>query len=504
MAITLKRQLTPDEKEVIIQRHGRVCFATGHAIAAEEKLHFDHILAFALGGRSELDNIAPMCEHHNKAKGMLPLEDFRIQLQLQEFFATGDRLTLKHLLQFLKTKGQVASFGASCVITESDGKVKLESSHKTYIFELLQCPTTKWKYFYATLPVELIDSDDDEDHQFGLQPRFLIFDRVFGLFRHFQYHPVLQPSIGRIANGKIVFFDGQHKAAALLWAGRREFECKIYIDPELRLLNQTNISAHDKFAQIRFFASVMVLKLGGQFGKDFDDYKNREDQETKTEAGFLSYLERVQDPGMTRGERNKRFRAWLHNGILEDEENRMKKLISSGNRGSSEHPLTVDSVSKSFLANFLNDEPVADNLTSPDYKRDHEVANNVRLMNYFFDLSLVNWNPVASGNDQTRIRLERIYSSKSMMAWAEILKDAVCARLKIRDEEDRVRPFYRELSEVEWAEIKDTVSRLLTWAFWSAPADSEIDTQLAGNRTTLKAWFKDKGLTTGYLMGATA
>ena len=51
MAITLKRQLTPDEKEVIIQRHGRVCFATGHAIAAEEKLHFDHILAFAVGVR---------------------------------------------------------------------------------------------------------------------------------------------------------------------------------------------------------------------------------------------------------------------------------------------------------------------------------------------------------------------------------------------------------------------------------------------------------------------
>src|SRR5437870_5396867 len=80
MAITLKRQLTPEEKEIILQRHGRVCFATGHAIPEQESLHFDHIMAFALGGRSELDNIAPMCEHHNKAKGMLPLEDFRVSL----------------------------------------------------------------------------------------------------------------------------------------------------------------------------------------------------------------------------------------------------------------------------------------------------------------------------------------------------------------------------------------------------------------------------------------
>ena len=73
-----------------------------NSIPEQDSLHFDHVLAFALGGRSELDNIAPMCEHHNKAKGMLPLEDFRVSLQLQEFFRTGDRLTLKHLLQFLK------------------------------------------------------------------------------------------------------------------------------------------------------------------------------------------------------------------------------------------------------------------------------------------------------------------------------------------------------------------------------------------------------------------
>ncbi len=99
MAITLKRQLDDNEKEIILTRHGRVCFATGHEILDEEKIHFDHIKAHALGGQSELDNIAPMCECHNKAKGMLPLEDFRIKLKLKLFFQEGNRLTLKHLLK---------------------------------------------------------------------------------------------------------------------------------------------------------------------------------------------------------------------------------------------------------------------------------------------------------------------------------------------------------------------------------------------------------------------
>jgi 5-methylcytosine-specific restriction endonuclease McrA len=94
MAITLRRQLDDEEKAIIAQRFGRKCFVTGHSIADDESIQYDHIRAFALGGKSELDNIAPMCEHHNKAKGMLPLEDFRIKLQIEEFFQVGERLTL--------------------------------------------------------------------------------------------------------------------------------------------------------------------------------------------------------------------------------------------------------------------------------------------------------------------------------------------------------------------------------------------------------------------------
>ena len=76
MAITLRRQISDEEKERIIEIHGRTCFATGHNIPDNESLHFDHIKAFSSGGASDIDNIAPMCETHNKQKGRLPLYDF--------------------------------------------------------------------------------------------------------------------------------------------------------------------------------------------------------------------------------------------------------------------------------------------------------------------------------------------------------------------------------------------------------------------------------------------
>ena len=502
MAITLRRQLTDPEKKEILTRHGRVCFATGHQIASEQPVQFDHIRAFAEGGPSELHNIAPMCEQHNKMKGRLPLEDFRVKLRLDDFFAQGDSLTLKHLLRYLKQKDDIQDYGQTVVVEQIDGAVQLETPQgRRYNYTLYTCPTTGWKYFYATLPVELLDSDDEENNQLGLQPRFLIPEKVFELFRHFQAHPVLQPSIGRVNNQRILLFDGQHKAAALLWTGRREFECKVYLAPDIKLLNETNISAHDKFSQTRFYSSIMVIKLGTEFGREFEAYKNLEDGSIKSEAGFMKFLERDPAQTMSKAELNKRFRSYLYNSILDDPENKAARFVSNGNRSTDEKPLTIDMLSRSLLASFLYTEPVSDNMTTDTYKRDKEISHVTELMNMLHDLALGSWNPKAGASDGNQRRLERLFRSKSIMAWSELLRDAVRGKLDLQDEEDRARPFYRELSSEDLDRVKKMVERLVNWKLWSSPP-GEIDRILSDNKSAVKEWFKNNGLTTGYLMGA--
>lgn len=503
MAITLKRQLTDSEKKEIIERHGRTCFATGHEIPEGQTLQFDHIRAFDTQGPSELHNIAPMCENHNKMKGRLPLEDFRVKLRLDSFFEQGDSLTLKHLLAYLKEQGDISDYGQNILIKDSASEILIETSNgKKRNYTLYKCPTTGWQYFYATLPVELLDSDDEDNGEMGLQPRFLIQDKVFELFRHFQIHPVLQPSIGRVQDGQVLLFDGQHKTASLLWTGRREFECKVYVDPDIRLLNQTNISAHDKFSQTRFYSSIMVIKLGKEFGADFEAYKNLEDDSVKSEAGFMKYQDRDPAQAMTKGERNKRFRSYLYNSVLEDSENRVSKFVSNGNRGTDEKPLTTDMLNKSIFASFLHTQPVDDNMATDAYKRDKEITNNVALMNMLYDLALGSWNPKAGPNDGNQRKLIRLFRSKSIMAWSEILRDAVRGKLDLQDEEERARPFYRDLSVDDLERIKKMVERLVNWKLWSSPPNSEIDRIMADNKSEVKDWFKGKGLTTGYLMGA--
>jgi len=501
MAITLKRQLNEAEKNLILERHGRICFATGHPISENDVPQFDHVRAFVHGGPSELENIAPMCEIHNKQKGALPLEDFRVSLRLREFFKEGDALTLRNLLAYLLKTKDLKSFGQPVSVRQVDGEAVIETGTDKYTFTLHKCPTTGWQYFYATLPVEILNSDDQDEEKIGLQPRYLIYEKAFGLYRHFQTHPVLQPSIGRVNKNHIVLFDGQHKMAALLWTGRREFECKIYIDPNLRLLNDTNIAAHDNFSQTRFFTPIMVARLGSEFGADFEKYKNIENGAVKSESGFMKFLDRAEDQVLTKAERNKRFRNYLYNSVLQSQENKLSLYVSKGNRSTDEKPLTIDVLTKSVFSCFLFTDPVDENMATDTYKRDKEIENVVSLMNMINDLALCFWNPKASENDETQRRLLRLFGSKSMMSWCELLRDAVCARLEIFAEEDRAKPFYRDLSPSELEKIKTILEKVINHKIWKSPPDSEVDRVLSDNKSAVKGWLKKQGLDAAYLLG---
>ena len=500
MAITLRRQISEEEKQRIIERFGRKCYATGHTIPESEEIQYDHIKAFADKGVSEIDNIAPMCKMHNLQKGRLPLEDFRVKLRMNEFFEKGNTLTLKDELSYFKEKGDIKKFGEPVYFEEIKNNIEIEINSKKHSYQLHQCPTTDWKYFYATIPVEVINSDDDEDGEIGLQPRYLIQDKVFNLYRHFQKHPVIQPSIARIHNNKILVFDGQHKIAAMLWDNRSIFELKIYLNPDPHLLNQTNIAAHDKFAQTRFYSSIMVAKLGSQFGKLFDEYKNSEDDAKKTEKGFVEYL-KIADQ-LTNGEVNKRFRSFLFNAVLDEEVNKVSRLVSKTNRSSDEYPITMDMLSKSLFSNFLYLNPVEEDLASNTYLRELEIKNLITLFNILDSEILHQWDDTKPKSDQLQIKLKRLIRSKSIMSWSEILKDAIAAKLDIHDADEKAILFYRELDNKAFDKIRVIIRRLIDWSVWALPENSEIDRILSDNKSEIKNFFRTKGLTTGYLMGA--
>ena len=123
-------------------------------------------------------------------------------------------------------------------------------------------------------------------------------------------------------------------------------------------------------------------------------------------------------------------------------------------------------------------------------------------MNLIYDQTLQSWNPSATSNDSNQLKLSRLFSSKSIMAWAEIFKDAVSAKLEIYDIDEKEKIFYRQLDDCAFNKINDIINRLVCWQMWHSPKDSEIDNMIATNKSSLKQWMKNNGLSTGYLMGA--
>lgn len=197
------------------------------------------------------------------------------------------------------------------------------------------------------------------------------------------------------------------------------------------------------------------------------------------------------------------FRAHLYRSVLSDTRNKLDTFVSRANRGTDEQPITMDMLEKSIFAHFLYREPTAESMASEEFRRDDELNNVVELCTMLVEGGLHSWSPKAPVDDQNRLRLQRMFSSKSMMAWSELLWDAVCGRLDIDDTDERLRVFYRALSGNELERVRKTVQRLYEWQRWIAPKDDQIDRVLSDKKSAVKDWFRADGFTTGYLMGAT-
>lgn len=88
------------------------------------------------------------------------------------------------------------------------------------------------------------------------------------------------------------------------------------------------------------------------------------------------------------------------------------------------------------------------------------------------------------------------------MAWAELLRDAVAAKLEIIDQDEKAQLFYKEIDDESFEKIRKVFRRLVAWSIWESPLNSEIDRILSDNKSEVKKYFREKGLTTGYLLGA--
>jgi HNH endonuclease len=257
-----RRQISDAEKARVLERDGLRCFIDGHPIDSEADVEFDHIQPWSEDGRSAVDNIAVVCKRHNREKRNLSLSEYRDRLALRRFFEGAKKRRLDDLLSDRLGRD---GFGKPLPIEVNDTEAITYLDTGPERARLLTCPATREKYFYASVPVVFVKNDVE------LQPRALEPERLWELYRHLRRYTQLQPAIARFVDGGLLVFDGQHKAAAQVWAGRDALDCKIYIDPDVRRIKETNLSAHDKLRQMPFYTSTLLEKYAGMASEDWED-----------------------------------------------------------------------------------------------------------------------------------------------------------------------------------------------------------------------------------------
>lgn len=482
--MALKRQITDAEKAEVLAGQGRRCFIDNHPIEEGDEVEFDHIHPFAEGGETSTSNIGAVCKKHNREKGALTLSEFRDRLGIRRFFEGVSKRRLDDLLgERLGHQG----YGQSVPVELRDGKAVIYLDDGPVETPISVCPATGESYFYATLPFKILRNDAE------LQPRALEPDRVWELYRHLRTHTQLAPAICRSVDRQILLFDGQHKAAAQIWAGRTSIDCKVYLEPDVRRLKDTNLSAHDKLRQMPFYTSTLLEKYAVMAHEDWEAFLL--EGGPKTETTFVEFLRKFD---LSRAEAIKRVRSMIYQDIIEAKDNGLVEYIAEENRARS-NPLTMSRLGKTFFAEFIAPPALNDEFESEAYHRDEERINIVRLFNMVVELSLADrWAP--ERDDAAHRKAQRQFSAGALRAWVPFLRDAIAAGLHLFDQEDRSRILYRDLRDEDFAVIRRLTTRLLSHKVWDDPSP-ELNDLRYDNAERAKDMLKRFGLTTSWILG---
>jgi hypothetical protein len=490
-----RRQLSDAEKAEILNRHGMRCFIDGHPIESEDDLEFDHIVPLAVGGITTLENLAPVCRKHNRQKRTMALSEYRDYLKLSSFFGDGSPKYLDDVILAKQHKlGQLLQYEVNA--GEESVTLYFEGGKKA--FSLYTCPVSGWQYFYALIPVQYLRNDRD------LQPRPLRQKSMWGLYRHFQRNTQLAPSICRFdEDSTLLLFDGQHKAAAQIWAGRKAVECKVYILPVAKQIKETNLEAHQSYRQMSFYSYELMKKYADICGEDWEQYASLEGR--KSERGFVDFLINVKKMSYAKA-KGEVARA-IYWRILNADDNNLRDFISKKTR-TRLRPLTYYRIEKTIFKHLLSPIPNAVEFQSDEDFRDTEERNVIRLMSIIAEEGLIDrWNP--ERGDAVHQRTERIFSAGAIRAWVRILRDVLNAYLQLylKGPEEIQRVLYRELTDEQFDWIRKFVRQIFGHPVWDAPdtSDQDISKSLTkDDDTTAMSLLKERGLTVEWVLQSAA
>ena len=335
------------DKLLKIQNH--TCFICEKQI--DLKLHttnIDHIIPLANKGTDAESNFAVTHDSCNKSKQDADLSVARILRRLkniQDEIQKNENkaASLKHVLEHFKG-------------SRYDFRYKIENdslkysfpdigNNDVYVNPILADNLSGEKTSFIEAPIEYIFHDD------LINPRG-INSSISQLIKEFKKsNPQLHLSLARLDNNRLKIFDGQHKAVAQILLGNKKLLLRVFLEPNVDRLIETNTNAGSVLRQIAFDKSIMRQLNNTLYGervkKYQEDHSLDSDNFSFSEQQLIDYF---------KGENiniKKYVIESIKHAITYSKDNKLKDYIDFEGKAK-ELPISHSAFDKTFLSLFID------------------------------------------------------------------------------------------------------------------------------------------------------
>lgn len=499
--------ITEDERNkrisMLLNQQNAKCYICGKEInLALEKVDLDHIRSRVSGGIDDINNLAVTHDKCNRSKGSRDLELQRILYRFQEHVKkytdtvgveTSRNFTVGDALQEIIPERREVT-----VAVEKDETIALSFSiNGNTVVEryplIVNENNMNVRSFVGMIPFKHIFHDQT------MNPRSIV-DLDPLIIEFYNKVPQLQPSLatlninGSTGSGKIMLFDGQHKAAAQLYLGCSRLFLRVFLNCDKGLLREANFRAHTKLAQIHF-PQLTADKVGHDiFREELDKILLKKQPSDITEHQIF---DEQYDQEVAK-ELKAYFKNFLKYEVLttkyKNGDNPIMKYLETVSPRAKKYPLSYEALEKGFFSHFLSyDPPNSLRMSETQKFRELERNNLVNLMALFVEVILEGKYNFKIGGFKVEDRLidapesmpenhlkaHRICRKAPLTIWMEQLKTALGTMLNIERKYRNAdwpmkRVLWAELDEQDWKRVRKMFDVVTQHKIWIENSNKEV------------------------------
>jgi len=501
--------LSKDERQDLIKKlydaQNTKCYVCGKIInLAVHKVDIDHIKALDRSGPDDESNWGLTHDSCNKSKGTRDLQLQRILCEfrshVEKYTKNNGTLTLNEALQELTPERQEVGYHLqNSQVKVSWTKDGIPETEDYYLLEEPGNPPAK--SFLARIPFVCLFHDSE------INPRSII-DLEPMIEEFYKGYIQLQPSLATLTTngsdnkGKILVFDGQHKAAAQLYARRDRLFVRVFVDYNKNKLKETNFRAHTKLAQVHFPQLINDRVGSDLFVEEFDKFRLSSDPNKDSERTFFQrHLDRS-----LKSEYAGYFKNYLRYEVLTGkagaEDNKLLSFTETVTSRAKKFPLSYDTLQKAFLQHMLFLKASRETMETTEKFRKLERENLIRIMNMFVDEILANnrfdlnlgifrLEERLTNNPETipdsHLRAYRICRQAAMIIWVLEFKRALTVLLNTKQKYTdgswpEQRSLWVEILPQEWDQIRKMLCATRDHKVWGERINPDVVNALKSTR----------------------